>query len=132
MVSIPDPDPSASGVARTWFGFHYQEQNKESVYYSFNVMHIDSQREDLVLLTQLHGSFEPYGLWYFPDFGQEIDQRKTNFYYRSKSIKGKRSTTGCMIDNFQDSNSRFQDFATNHHNVNYHHHIKTNLHIIRI
>ena len=123
MVSIPDPDPSVSGVARTWFGFHYQEQNKESQYYSFNVMHIDSQREDHVLLTQLHGSFEPYGLWYFPAFGQEIDQRKTN---------GKRSTTGCMIDNFQDSNSRFQVFGTNYHRGNYHHHIKTNLHIIRI
>ena len=88
FLTVSIPDPIVSGVARTWFGFHYQEQNKESVYYSFNVMHIDSQREDHGLLTQLHGSFEPYGLWYWP-FGQEIDQRKTNFYSRPKTNKGK-------------------------------------------
>ena len=64
MVLIP-------GVARTWFGFHYQEQDKESEYYSFNVMHIDSERKDHGLLTQLHGSYEPYAHWDF-DFGQEI------------------------------------------------------------
>ena len=88
MVSIPDP--IVSGVARTWFGFHYQEQGRDSQYYSFNVMHIDSQRKDHGLLTQLHGSFEPYAIWDF-DFGQEIDQKKPNFYSRSKTIEGKRS-----------------------------------------
>ena len=87
MVLIPDP--IFTGVARTWFGFHYQEQDQESQYYSFNVMHIDSQRKDYGLLTQLHGSFEPYALWDF-DFGQEIDQKKTNFYSRSNTNKGKR------------------------------------------
>ena len=88
MVSIPDP--ISSGVARTWFGFHYQEQNKESEYYSFNVMHIDSDRKDHGLLTQLHGSYEPYAHWDF-DFGQEIVQKKSNFYSRSKTIGGKRN-----------------------------------------
>ena len=88
MVSIPDP--IVSGVARTWFGFHYQEQNKESVYYSFNVMHIDSQREDHGLLTQLHGSYEPYAHWDW-DFGQGTNRKKSNFYSRSKTIEGKRN-----------------------------------------
>ena len=101
MVSIP-----GSGVARTWFGFHYQEQDQDSQYYSFNVMHINSQWKDHGLLTQLHGSFEPYAFWDF-DFGQEIEQKKTEFYSRSKIIKGKRSTTGCMINNFQGLNFRF-------------------------
>ena len=82
MVSIPD-----SGVARTWFGFRYQEQDQESQYYSFNVMHINSLWKDHGLLTQLHGSFEPYGLWYWP-FGPN-HERKTNFYSRPKTNKGK-------------------------------------------
>ena len=47
-------------------------------------MHIDSQLKDYGLLTQLHGPFEPYNVlgW---DFGEE-----TNFYSRSKTIKGKK------------------------------------------
>ena len=53
-------------------------------------MHIDSQREDHGLLTQLHGSYEPYAHWDF-DFGQEIVQKKSNFYSRSKTIGGKRN-----------------------------------------
>ena len=91
MVSIPD-----SGVARTWFGFHYQEQDQESQYYSFNVMHINSLWKDHGLLTQLHGSFKDYAFWDF-NFGQEFQQKTPNFYSRLKTIKGKRSTTGCMI-----------------------------------
>ena len=92
------------GVARTWFGFHYQEPDKDSIYYSFNVMHIDSQRKDHGLLTQLHGPFEKYDLFGW-DFGEETDQKK--FYSRTKTIKGKRSNTGYMVDNLQDSNFRF-------------------------
>ena len=130
IVSIPGP--ISGGIARTWFGFHYQEQDKDSQYYSFNVMHIDSQLEDHQLLTQLHGSFERYGLWDDFDFGQGIDQKKTNFYSRSKTIKGKRSTTGCIIDNFQDSNSRFQEL-TSYNRATYHqYHIRSSLPIIRI
>ena len=92
MVSIP-----GSGVARTWFGFHYQEQDQDSQYYSFNVMHINSQWKSHGLLTQLHGSFEPYAFWDF-DFGQEIEQKNPNSYSRSKTIKGKKSTTYRVYD----------------------------------
>ena len=130
MVLIPGP--ISGGVARTWFGFHYQEQNKDSQYYSFNVMHIDSELQDYQLLTQLHGSFEPYALWEIPDFGQDIEQKNTNIHSRSKTIKGKRRTTGCMIDNFQDSNSRFQKITTYHRGTYHHYHIKSSLPIIRI
>ena len=127
MVSIP-----GSGVARTWFGFRYQEQDQESQYYSFNVMHINSLWKDHGLLTQLHGSFKDYAFWDF-NFGQEFQQKKPNFYSRSKTIKGKRRTTGCtMIDNFQDSNSRFQKITTYHRGTYHHYHIKSSLPIIRI
>jgi hypothetical protein len=60
-------------------------------YYSFNVMHIDSQRKDHGLLTQLHGSFQPHGFWDF-DFNEEFKNTKTNFYSRSRSNTGKRSS----------------------------------------
>ena len=82
MVSIP-----GSGVARTWFGFRYQEQDQDSQYYSFNVMHINSLWKDHGLLTQVHGSFKDYAFWDF-NFGQEFQQKKPNFYSRSKTIKG--------------------------------------------
>ena len=80
-------DPIGSGVARTWFGFRYPDQDQDSQYYSFNVMHINSQWKDHGLLTQLHGSFEPLGIIY-----EEFKKTETNFYSRSKSNKGKRST----------------------------------------
>ena len=89
MFSITDP----SGVARTWFGFHYQDEDQDSQYYSFNVMHINSQLKNYGLLTQLHGGFRPNGFQY-SDINEEFKQTKTNFYSRSKTNKGKRSTTG--------------------------------------
>ena len=91
LVSIPDP--IGSGVARTWFGFHYQDEDGDSQYYSFNVMHINSQLKNYGLLTQLHGSFKPQGFW-DSDINEEFKQTKTNFYSSSKTNKGKRSTKG--------------------------------------
>ena len=96
LVSIPDP--IGSGVARTWFGFRYQDQDQDqdSQYYSFNVMHINSYLKDYGLLTQLHGSFKPHGFRDF-DINEEFKKPKTNFYSRSKTNKGKRSTTGSAL-----------------------------------
>ena len=83
-------DPISSGVARTWFGFRYPDQDQDSQYYSFNVMHINSQWKDHGLLTQLHGSFHPIG---FGDYDyEEFKKTETKFYSRSKSNKGKRRT----------------------------------------
>ena len=56
-------------------------------------MHIDSQLKDYGLLTQLHGSFKPHGFW-DSDINEEFKKPTTNFYSRSKTNKGKRSTTG--------------------------------------
>ena len=102
LLMVPIPDPIGSGVARTWFGFRFQNcvprhhcyQGQDSQYYSFNVMHIDSQRKDHGLLTQLHGSVQPHGIgnWDF-NYNEEIQKSKTNFHSRSKTNKGKRSTT---------------------------------------
>ena len=77
--------PIGSGVARTWFGFRYQDEDQGSQYYSFNVMHIDSQWKDHGLLTQLHGSFHPFNI--------KIENSKTNFYSRSKTNFHSRSKT---------------------------------------
>ena len=82
-----------SGVARTWFGFRYPDQDQDSQYYSFNVMHINSHLKNYGLLTQLHGSFKPQGFW-DSDINEEFQKTKTKFYPRSKANKGKRSITG--------------------------------------
>ena len=86
-------DPIGSGVARTWFGFRYPDQDQDSKYYSFNVMHVYSHLlADHALLTQLHGSFLPaHGMWKY-DVNKEFKESKTNFYSRSRNDKGKRST----------------------------------------
>ena len=87
-------DPIGSGVARTWFGFRYPDQDQDSKYYSFNVMHVNSHSHlaDHGLITQLHGSFQPYRMWKDDWINEEFKITKTNFYSRSKSGKGKRST----------------------------------------
>ena len=54
-------------------------------------MHINSQLKNYGLLTQLHGGFRPNGFQY-SDINEEFKQTKTNFYSRSKTNKGKRST----------------------------------------
>ena len=89
MFSITGP--ISSGVARTWFGFRSPDQDQDSQYYSFNVMHIDSHRKDHGLLTQLHGSFHPIGFGDY-DYDEEFKKTETKFYSRSKSNKGKRSS----------------------------------------
>ena len=83
------PDPIGSSVARTWFGFHYQVEDQDSQYYSFNVMHINSQLKDYGLLTQMHGSFQPLG-FIDSDINEEFKETKTNIYSRSRTNKGKR------------------------------------------
>ena len=55
-------------------------------------MHIDSQRKDHGLLTQMHGSFQPIGFGEF-DFDEELKKTETSFYARSKSNKGIREET---------------------------------------
>ena len=82
-------DPISSGVARTWFGFRYPDQDQDSQYYSFNVMHIDSQRKDHGLLTQLHGSFHPIGFGDY-DYDEKFKKTETEFYSRSKRLNGKK------------------------------------------
>ena len=82
-------DPISSGVARTWFGFRYPDQDQDSQYYSFNVMHINSQWKDHGLLTQFHGSFHPIGFGDY-DYDETFKKTETEFYSRSKRLNGKK------------------------------------------